>query len=318
MAFVTKEKLFSKRWFIAYGLIVLGAFIISVGFVFFITPYNFVPGGVFGIGIAVHHLTLGMISLLFSPDGGFPIGLFGLLFNIPLTLIGLKILGPRFGIKTITSMILISVFMDALTLIAGGSDPTKLLGGTINLVGQELLAAIFGGVLIGIGLGFIYKARATSGGSDIISMIIAKYVRMPLGQLMIYIDSVIVVLGLIVFKDWKIPLYSWMVIFISGKVMDTVLQGINYEKTLFIISDKYDEIRDKIITDLNRGGTYIPGNGMYNNAEKKIIFTVVNRRELAMLEEFIHQIDPDAFLTVMDANEILGKGFKSLKDKISE
>ena len=120
------------------------------------------------------------------------------------------------------------------------------------------------------------------------------------------------------FRDWKIPLYSWITIFITGKVIDVVLQGVSYDKTLFIISDKYDDIRDKIINDLNRGGTYINGKGMYNNVDRKIIFTVVNRRELAMLEEYIHSIDPNAFLTVIDANEILGEGFKSLKEKITE
>jgi uncharacterized membrane-anchored protein YitT (DUF2179 family) len=148
-------------------------------------------------------------------------------------------------------------------------------------------------------------------------MITAKYTRMPLGQLMIYVDSIIVLFGLIIFRDWKIPLYSWIVIFITGKVIDIVLEGVSYDKTLFIISDKYEEISNKILNDLNRGGTFINGNGMFNNAEKKIIFTVVSRRELAMLEEFIHQIDPNAFLTVMDANEILGKGFKSLEDKVT-
>jgi len=305
MAFVTKEKLFSKQWFIAYSLIVIGSFILAAGFVFFINPYHIVPGGVYGIGIVVHFLI---------PQ--IPVGLFGLAMNIPLTIIGIKVLGPRFGIKTVLGMVLASVFMDLLTLYVGENAKT-MLSGSIDLSNDVLLACVFGGVLIGFGLGLIFKAKATSGGSDIIAMIIAKYTRLPLGQLMIYVDSVIVLLGLIIFRDWKIPLYSWIVIFITGKVIDIVLEGVSYDKTLFIISDKYEEISNKILNDLNRGGTFINGNGMFNNAEKKIIFTVVSRRELAMLEEFIHQIDPNAFLTVMDANEILGKGFKSLKDKIS-
>lgn len=305
MAFVTKEKLFSKQWFIAYSLIVVGSFILAAGFVFFINPYHIVPGGVYGIGIVVHFLI---------PQ--IPIGLFGLAMNIPLTIIGVKVLGPRFGVKTVIGMVLASVFMDMLTLFVG-EDPTTMLSGSIDLTNDVLLACVFGGVLIGFGLGLIFKAKATSGGSDIVAMIIAKYTRLPLGQLMIYVDSVIVLFGLIIFRDWKIPLYSWIVIFVTGKVIDIVLEGVSYDKTLFIISDKYEAICDKILNDLNRGGTFINGNGMFNNAEKKIIFTVVSRRELAILEEFIHQIDPNAFLTVMDATEILGKGFKSLKDKVS-
>jgi len=306
MAFVTNEKLFSRQWFIAYSLIVLGSFILAAGFVFFINPYNIVPGGVYGIGIVVHHLIPGI-----------PIGMFGLAMNIPLTLLGIRILGPRFGVKTVIGMVLASVFMDMLTFLIGDESPKTMLNGSIDLSNDVLLACIFGGVLIGLGLGLIFKAKATSGGSDIVAMIIAKYTRLPLGQLMIYVDSVIVLLGFVVFRDWKIPLYSWIVIFITGKVIDVVLEGVSYDKTLFIISDKYDEIRDKILTDLSRGGTFINGNGMFNNAEKKIIFTVVNRRELAILQEFIHQIDPNAFLTVIDANEILGKGFKSLEEKVT-
>lgn len=149
-------------------------------------------------------------------------------------------------------------------------------------------------------------------------MILSKYTRLPVGQLLIYVDSVILLLGLIVFGDWKIPLYSLIVIFITGKVLDTILQGINYDKTLFIISDKHQEIRDKIINDLNRGGTFLQGKGMYNGADKSVIFTVVNRREMAILQEYIHQIDPKAFLTVINANEILGEGFKSLSEKVHD
>jgi uncharacterized membrane-anchored protein YitT (DUF2179 family) len=308
MAFVQNEKLFSKKWFIAYSLIVIGSFILAAGFVFFINPYNIVPGGVYGIGIVVHHLSKGWFS--FWPTG-IPIGLFGLVLNIPLTIIGIKVLGPRFGVKTVIGFVLTSVFMDLLTMAVGENDP-------LGLANDIFMGCVFGGVMIGFGLGLIFKSKATSGGSDIVAMVIAKYTRMPLGQLMIYVDSAIVLFGLLVFQDWKIPLYSWIVIFVTGKVIDITMQGVSYDKTLFIVSKEFELIRDKIINDLNRGGTYIPGKGMFNNADKTIIFTVLNRRELAILEEYIHQIDPKAFVTVVDANEILGEGFKSLRDKISE
>jgi uncharacterized membrane-anchored protein YitT (DUF2179 family) len=171
-------------------------------------------------------------------------------------------------------------------------------------------------VLLGVGLGLVFKSKATSGGSDIVAMIISKKTRLPVGQLLIYVDSVIVLLGLAAFQDWKIPLYSWIVIFITGKVIDVIMQGISYDKTLFIVSDQHELIRDKIINDLKRGGTYIRGEGMYNGAEKQMIFTVVSRREVAMLQDHIHKIDPKAFMTVMDATEIIGEGFKSLADKV--
>jgi uncharacterized membrane-anchored protein YitT (DUF2179 family) len=132
------------------------------------------------------------------------------------------------------------------------------------------------------------------------------------------VDSVIVLIGFVAFRDWHIPLYSWITIFVMGKTIDAVLQGVSYEKTIFIVSEQHAAIRDKIINDLHRGGTFLSGEGMYNGSQKKVIFTVVNRRELAMLEEFINKIDPKAFLTVMDASEILGQGFKSLEDKLED
>ncbi len=307
MAFLSNEKLFSLKWFKSYGLIVFGSFILAVGYVYFISPHRIVPGGVYGIAIVVHYLSQDWFS--FWPDG-IPIGLFGLVLNIPLTIVGIKILGPRFGIKTIVGFVLSSVFMDTITYLREAGDAP--------LVGDVLLSCVFGGVLIGFGLGLIFKSKATSGGSDIVAMIIAKYSGIPLGQLMIYVDSVIVLLGLAAFQDWQIPLYSWIVIFITGKAIDITLEGVSYHKALFIISDKHQEIRDKILVDLERGGTYLKGEGMYTGKEKQIIYTIVSRREVAILEEYISKIDPDAFIAVMETKEILGEGFRSLEHKLEQ
>lgn len=296
MSFIQKDKVFSKRWFINYSLILVGSFILASGFVLFITPYKIVPGGVYGIAIVMHYIF------------NFPVGMTALTMDIPLTIIGIRILGPRFGYKTVVGFLLTAFFVDGLSYLYGDQPLVE---------NEPLLSSIFGGVFLGIGLGLIFKSKATSGGTDIVAMIISKHTKMPVGQLLIYVDSVIVLLGLAVFQDWRIPLYSLIVIFITGKVIDTILQGVNYDKTLFIISEKHDEIRDKIINDLNRGGTFLQGKGMYNGSDKTVIFTVVNRREMAILQEFIHEIDPFAFVTVINANEILGEGFKSLSEKVS-
>ncbi|SHE41447.1 Uncharacterized membrane-anchored protein YitT, contains DUF161 and DUF2179 domains [Mariniphaga anaerophila] len=305
MAFLSKQKMFSKQWFIDYTLILVGSFILAIGFVYFVTPHKIVPGGVYGIAIVVHYLTRGMFS--FWPDG-IPIGLFGLILNIPLTIAGIKILGPRFGVKTIVGFVLASAFIDGIAMLRPAGDEP--------LVNDVLLSSIFGGVLIGVGLGLIFKSRATSGGSDIIAMIIAKYTKLQLGKLMIYVDSVIVLMGLLAFKSWLIPLYSWVVIYITGRAIDMILEGADYNKALLIISNKHEEIKNKILVDLERGGTYLRGEGMFTGEEKQIIYTVVSRREVAILQEYIGKIDPDAFITIMDAREILGEGFQSLGKKI--
>ena len=297
MAFVTKEKMFSAKWFKAVLLILSGTFIMAVAYVYFISPYKLAPGGVYGIAIVLHHLL------------GFPTGLSALAMDIPITLIGIKVLGPRFGWKTVLGFVSMALFVDLLTYFQGNVPLVE---------GDALLSAVFGGVLIGVGLGLVFKSKATSGGSDVVAMILNKYTRMPLGQLIIVVDSVIVLVGLIAFKDWKIPLYSWIVIYITGKVVDLILQGANYDKALFIISSKYDLIKSKILDDMARGGTVLSGKGMYSEENKQIIFTIVNRRELEILKEFIYEADPDAFVSVMNTHEILGEGFKPLKESVEK
>ena len=297
MAFITKEALFSLKWFKAYSLIITGTFIMAVGFVLFISPYKFAPGGVYGVAIVLHHLF------------GFKIGLTGLAIDIPLTIFGIWMLGPRFGAKTITGMLTLPAWMTLLEYLYG-YEPF--------VPNQPLLSAIYGGVIVGLGLGMVFKSKATSGGSDIIAMVIGKYTHMPLGQLMIYVDSAIVLISWIAFKDPMIPLISWVIIFITGKVIDVILEGMSYDKTLFIISNKHELIGKKIVDDLKRGGTFFNGVGAYNGNDRTMIFTVLSRREMTILMSYINEIDPNAFVTVVNANEVLGDGFRSLKEKVEE
>ncbi|HNQ60153.1 MAG TPA: YitT family protein [Bacteroidales bacterium] len=299
-----KRRAIAKEIIVSYGLIVIGAFIMAAGFVLFINPYKIVPGGVYGIGIVVHYITKGLIP--FWPEG-IPIGLVGLSLDIPLILLGMHLLGTKFGTKTILGSFLMSSFMMVLTYFIGEHDP-------LGLQEDILLSCIFGGLTIGLGLGLIFRSRATSGGSDIIAMILSKYSKLPVGQLLILVDSTIVLIGLATFKDWRIPLYSWIVIYITGKVIDLVVEGVNFEKSVFIISDHPEAIRQKIIYDLRRGGTFIEGEGMYNGKPRRIIHTVMSRREVSLLLDHVRRIDPDAFITVTDASEILGEGFKSLNE----
>ena len=299
-----KRRAIAKEIIVSYGLIVIGAFIMAAGFVLFINPYKIVPGGVYGIGIVVHYITKGLIP--FWPEG-IPIGLVGLSLDIPLILLGMHLLGTKFGTKTILGSFLMSSFMMVLTYFIGEHDP-------LGLQEDILLSCIFGGLTVGLGLGLIFRSRATSGGSDIIAMILSKYSKLPVGQLLILVDSTIVLIGLATFKDWRIPLYSWIVIYITGEVIDLVVEGVNFEKSVFIISDHPEAIRQKIIYDLRRGGTFIEGEGMYNGKPRRIIHTVMSRREVSLLLDHVRRIDPDAFITVTDASEILGEGFKSLNE----
>jgi uncharacterized membrane-anchored protein YitT (DUF2179 family) len=170
---------------------------------------------------------------------------------------------------------------------------------------------------MGVGVGLIFRSQASSGGSDVIASILSKYTKIPLGTQLMMVDSCIVVLGFLVFQDWKIPLYSWLTIFIMGKVIDSVLKGFSDDKALFIISDKSEEIRKMLVYEMGRGGTLLDGKGMFTKNDKEVIFTVVNRRYIPELHQMIFNIDDKAFITIVDAYEIIGEGFKSLKEKVN-
>lgn len=293
MSFVTKERLFTREWFTAYAYLLSGSFILAIGIVLFVNPYKFAPGGTYGIAIVLHHML------------DWKIGPIALAMDIPLLLLGTWLLGPRFGAKTIVSTLAIAGFVYLLETYRGYEA---------LIIGDPLLSAIFGGVIYGIAIGLIFKSRATSGGSDIIAMIISKKSKISLGQLVIIVDSIIVLLTLVAFDDWKLPFYSWILIFVEGKVIDMVLGGANYHKSVMIVSEKYKEITERIINDVRRGGTMITGEGLFQGKKRNMIHTVVSRRELEILKVHVKEIDSDAFVTVSDATEIMGKGFKSLEE----
>ena len=286
-----------KKGIYEYSMIVVGCFIMAVGLVVFISPFKLVPGGVYGIAITLHYLT-----------GALPIGIFALCLDIPLFLIGTKILGGKFGPKTLCGIFALSGFTTLLE---------RLYGYEQLVTGDYFLASVFGGVLLGIGTGFIFKSRATSGGTDIIAMIINKYSKISVGKLLIYVDTVVIFIGLLALRDWHILLYSWVTVFIIGKIIDLMIEGFGTNKVVYIISDHYEEIRDKIINEMQRGGTYLNGEGMYRGEGKKIIYTIVDRKELIQLQRYVYEIDPKAFLTVAESTETLGEGFHSLREKVN-
>ncbi len=276
----------------------LGAVAIAVAYVLFITPYRIVPGGVYGTGVVLNYLMPGV-----------QVGTWGLMLDVPLLLAGLRIFGARFGIKTIVAALLTPLLMNGLTWCVG-SDPATMLGGRVDLSDDILLACLFGGSLLGLGVGWIMKSHATSGGTDIVAMIVSRYARIPVGRALLYVDSMVVLFGLVVLGDWRLPLYSLVTIFLSTRVIDSVLEGGGSDKLLFILSDKHEQIKAFILEELGRGGTYIQSSGMYTESPKEMIFVVVSRREVVLIQDRVRAIDPRAFLIVVKAHETLGEGFK--------
>lgn len=300
MAFITKEKFLSSEWISAYTYLIAGSIIFAVSDILFVVPYKLAPGGVYGIAT--------VLNTMF----GWKISYCTFAMEIPLIIIGTLILGPRFGVKTILSIIIIFTtvwFME-----------TYVSPDYAKVIADPMLNTIVAGVFYGISIGFIFKSRATSGGSDIIAMIFAKYSKISLGQLVMIVDGIIVLFTLVQPTEtgaigWEFAIYSLIIIFIEGKIIDMVVSGANYHKTVMIITDKYETIAKKINDDLKRGATVFTGKGTYSGDEKKMIYSVMSRRELEILKLYVKETDPAAFLNVSEANEILGKGFKSLNEE---
>ena len=172
-----------------------------------------------------------------------------------------------------------------------------------------------GGVIYGVAIGLIFKSGATSGGSDIISMILHKYTKISLGTLVMVVDSCITLTTLIAFKQIRLPIYSIILIAIESKIIDLIVDGIKSYKTAFIVTDKVDEVREYILHDLKRGGTIFAGTGLYQGAERKMIYVTLERADLVKLKSNLRRLDPSSFVNVIESSEIMGLGFKALPEE---
>ena len=308
------EKL--KQQVIAYALLVLGSALFAIGDVMFVNPYHLAPGGVYGL------------ANVFNALWGWKISVSGIAMDIPLLIIGTIILGPKFGIKTIISVILIPVFTYILEstwgyapVIHGGSvvaDTQSALyyiakdGSQSWFMPDMVLNTIVSGLIYGVAIGVIFRAGATSGGSDIISMIIHKYTKISLGTLVMIVDSIISLSTLLAFEDIRLPIYSILLIYVEGKVIDLVVEGVKSYKTAFVVTDKIEEVRNFILKDLDRSGTVFAGSGLYQGAERKMIYVTLNRSDLVKLKSNLRFLDPNAIVNVIESSEIMGNGFKAL------
>jgi uncharacterized membrane-anchored protein YitT (DUF2179 family) len=273
-----------------YFLILVGAFLQALAYVVFMAPYKIVPGGVYGISIVLHYVTEDMFS--FMPEG-LPMGMTALCFNIPLMILAMKRIGLASGPKTIVTFLLISIFTDLLSYWIGYDSLVE---------NDHFIAGFYGGAILGIGVTCVFKAQSTSAGTDVLARVIANQSNMKVSNVIIALDSAIVMLGLIVFRDWAVPLYSWFTIFVYGKIVE-MFQTENPSRAVFIVSKKTDQLKDLILNKLKLGGTFLHGRGMYKGEEQDIIFTLAERKDLRRLKDEIKEIDPQAFVSTMHASK---------------
>lgn len=308
-----------KKEALAYFYLVFGSLLFALGDVLFVNPYLLAPGGTYGLSNVLNTVWPWKISL------------YALCMDIPLLIVGTLILGPKFGFKTILSTFLIFGFTFLIETYIGYKpiiqngifENPELVNAEWLLVPHSeniyfapdyFLNTLVAGGIYGLAIGLIFKSGATSGGSDIISMILHKYTKISLGTLVMIVDSCITLTTLIAFGQLRLPIYSILVIFIEGKIIDLVVDGFNSYKTAFIVTDKAEEVRDIIVKDINRGGTCFFGKGLYKGVDRKMIYVTLTRPELVKLQSSLSEVDPEAFVNVVSSTDILGKGFKPLSE----
>ena len=269
--------------------ILVGCAVMGLAYAMFLIPHHFVPGGVSGVA---------MIANYFSK---LPVGLLIMVLNVPIFLLGLKTMGKKYVVNSLAGMVVSSVFIDLFY------EVIKVPSATDNAV----LASIYGGVMLGVGLGIVFRGRASTGGSDIIGMVLSKHTGMSLGYGIMITDFVVISASGFALGSLEAPLYGYIVLFLSTKVIDMVLEGWNYSKLVLITSTRTQEIADYILHGLDRSGTALRSRSLYLNREGEIIMTVIHRKQLADLRTHVRRIDPEAFVVINDTYDVLGKGFKS-------
>lgn len=267
-------------------LITVGCIVAGIGTALFLLPNRLSSGGFAGIATILYYLF------------GIPMGNTIMILNIPLFILSYFRAGKTFLLKSIYATFLYSIAIDILSKITTFTD-------------DRFLDCIYGGILIGIGLGLVFKAKASTGGTDLIVQIIKSYSKkVRTSNMLVIMDGFIVFANLLFFRQIEIGLYSAIAIFIIGKMIDLVFEGINFSKMLYIVSDKYEEIAEKINLDIESGATGLYGKGMYTSTERTILMCVTKRRNVMTIKNLAEEIDPNAFIIITDAREVFGLGFK--------
>jgi uncharacterized membrane-anchored protein YitT (DUF2179 family) len=295
-----------------YIAIAFGAAIMAIGIGVFLVDARVVPGGVSGLSMSFYYLT----------GGAVPIGLLIWVLNLPLYIWGVKVLGKQFGVRTFFGFTLNSFFIDFFRGDIPGFSFIRLQDSEtiINLRQHDFLFLIVtGAALLGIGLGIVFKFRGSTGGTDIVAAILRKKFGIKTGTAILIVDFFVVSLAgfIIEFKDlagersaMTLTLYAFFLLFVSSRLVDAIIDGFDYARAAYIISEKSGKIAEAIMNELSRGATALKARGIYKNTEREIIVTVVTLKEIGTLTNLVRKIDPDAFVTVNNVHEVLGEGFR--------
>ena len=277
-----------KIKYILFGIIkiIIGTMVLAIGVSLFLLPNQLSSGGFSGIATIIYYLFKA------------PVGTTVLILNIPLFIIALLKNGRKFFLNAITGTLFLSLFLNIFENIK-------------PLTQDRFLACIYGGILVGIGTAIVLKANASTGGTDLLASIIKIYKPgLKTGSLIVIVDVIIVSFNVIFFKELEIGLYSAITIYIMGKILDIFFEGINFSKTMYIISDEYESIAKKIGQEIKRGSTLLFAQGMYKKEKRNVLMCVASRGEVREIRKIVNSLDKNAFVIITNAREVFGKGFK--------
>jgi uncharacterized membrane-anchored protein YitT (DUF2179 family) len=287
--------MFKKHWpsIRDFSLITLGALLQALALRLFLIPADLVSGGVSGIAQIINYFT------------GWPIGVMVFLGNIPLFAIGWRFLGGRrFAMRTAYAVVVYSILVDLL--------PRLPFFPPNGLTDDLVINALYGAVIAGAGYGLVYRGNGTSGGSDILARILTHYRSIPMTQSYLWVDSAVILAAGFVF-GWKEALYAIVVLYVSGLVVDTTMEGGGTVRTAMIITSQPDIVAEKILVDMERGVTMLEGTGAYTGEGRPVLYCVVSRSEIQQLKSIVHDADPKAFMVIGVAHEALGEGFQPFR-----
>lgn len=268
--------------------LIFGCILISLGINIFFKPNNIAPGGLSGLSVIISNIT------------GFQTSVVMLCMGIPLLIFSIKILGKKDAIKTFIGMMILSI---CLTLTNSLSN--------LSIVEDILLSSIYGALLLGLGLGIVFRVDGSTGGTDLIALILHKLIpSIPIAKFLIMIDGLVVFSSGVINQNVETALYSAISLYIIVKVIDAVIEGFDYSKAFMIITNKEEELKNIIVHDIKRGVTILNGKGGYTNDNKSILLVVVKRNQEVFLKKLVKKIDESAFIIVSDVHEVLGEGFK--------
>ena len=280
-----------QKQLVSFLVITLASAVYALGFVWCYEPNDIAFGGITGIAQIINHLL---------PIA--PVGVTVIILNIPLFLLGWKLLGGKMLLGSLYAMFISSIFIDLFTPLWDWQPM------------EPFLATIFGGLTMGLSLGLIFQQGSTTGGTDLAARLLKlKLAWLPMGKLLMAVDLVVIVLVALAFRALDTMLYGLVALYISSIAMDGVLYGLDNAKVAYIISDHNEEISRSIVEDLDRGVTILHGQGAYTGTDKKVLLCAFKQREIASIKNLVKEIDPDAFLIVCPAHEVLGEGFRDYK-----